>query len=146
MEWPWEKKMNAPNVSAVDSLIGALDDADPEVCCRAAAKAGRERNRAAVLPLVKLLYSRDRPGSKQIIAVAARALGEIGDLRAIQHLEEAGFAHVYGGPPTGVDYIYADGRIVSPEEEDVLMDQAIRDAEKKTLGAAGRRTIFGYAR
>lgn len=129
MEWPW-KKTTTSDTSMTDTLTRSLEDTDPEVCCRAAAQAGKERVRTAVLPLVKLLYTKGTR-SKRIITAAAKALGDIGDLRAIQHLMEASYSHSYsGGLPGSMTYA-ADGSIVEPDEQDALMDEAIEEAEQK---------------
>jgi len=112
------------------ALLKALRDSDPNVCCRAAYQARTQRLRGAVPALVELLY-RSGPDSKRVIIGAARALGDIGDLRAIQHLEEAGFAHEYSGAITGHLTYTADGEVIEPAEEDVLMDEALREAEGK---------------
>jgi HEAT repeat protein len=84
--------MTTVDAGATENLIRALRDRDLEVRCRAAEQAGTRCVRAAVPTLVELLYTTG-PGSKRLITAAARALGEIGDLRAMQHLGEAGSAH-----------------------------------------------------
>lgn len=116
--------------SSTADLIKALRDADLDVCCSAAEQARIQRLREAVPALVELLY-RSGPGSKRVITAAARALGDIGDLRAIQHLGEAGYAHEYSGAIPGFVTYTADGRSIEPAEEDVLLDEALREAEDK---------------
>jgi hypothetical protein len=115
--------------SAAD-LLKALRDIDLDVCCRAAEQASTERVLEAVQALVELLYS-SGPGSKRVITAAARALGDIGDLRAIQHLEEAGFAREYSGAIPGFLMYTADGGVIEPAEEDVLLEEALGEAEGK---------------
>jgi len=96
----------------------------------AAGQAGKRRVREAVPALVELLYS-SGPGSKVVITAVARALGDIGDLRAIQHLEEAAYAHQYEGPVSGSIAITRGGNVIEPDEQDVVMDEALREAEQK---------------
>src|SRR5438132_1826150 len=118
MEWLW-KKTKTSDASATDALIRALETADPEVCCRAAAQAGNERVHTAVLPLVKLLYAKG-PSSKRIVTAAAKALGDMSDLRALQHLMEASYAHSYSEGLPGFTTYTADGKVVEPDEQDVF--------------------------
>src|SRR5689334_8056933 len=66
-------------------LLEALGSRDTARICEAADRAGEQKLRQAVPVLVPLLYS----GNKRVIAAVAQALGEIGDLRAMQHLGEA---------------------------------------------------------
>ncbi len=109
----------------VGALIHDLRSTNPEVCRKAAELAGEQRLKAAVPALVELLYLKD----KRVIAAAARALGEIGDIRAIQHLEEAGYAQDCGVP--GFDMLTDDGEVVGVAEEGAQMEKAIREAEEK---------------
>lgn len=115
--------------SSVD-LLKALRDAELDVCCSAAEQARTLRLREAVPALIELLYGTG-PGSKRVITAAARALGDICDLRAMQHLGEAGFAREYSGAIPGFLTYTADGRVVEPAEEDVLLEEALLDAEGK---------------
>jgi hypothetical protein len=121
LEWPWGK-VKTSNTIATDGLIRTLEDRDPDVCCRAAAQAGKEHNRAAVFPLVRLLLQRGSQVSKMIITAAAWA---IGDLRAwaIPHLYEARFAHVLWRLAYGFDTgCHTEWAVVSPDDQGVLMD------------------------
>lgn len=74
-----------------EPLIRALGSSDAAECCDAARVVGQRRTRTAVPSLIELLYRRG-PDDCQIRRESARALGEIGDLRAIQHLGEAEYA------------------------------------------------------
>lgn len=116
--------------SSIDSLIKSLRQGDLNLRCKAASQAGKERVRAAVPALVELLYTTG-PGSKRLITTCARALGEIGDLRAMQHLGEAGYAHRYSGGLPGFTTYGSDGRVVPVDSDDALMDEAIHEAEHK---------------
>jgi hypothetical protein len=109
-----------------EELIRSLRHGNIEVRRKAAEQAGNQRLRDAVPALVELLYVTE-PGSKLLIVAVARALGNIGDLRAMQHLGEAGFTY---GRFFSTTY-YDDGRIEEPNEEDVLLGEAIDEAETK---------------
>jgi hypothetical protein len=111
----------------VDGIIQDLRSGDPEVCRKAADLAGQQRLKAAVPTLVELLYLKD----KRAMAAAARALGEIGDVRAIQHIEEATFGQEFVGGIPGFDTFTEDGGIVEVAEEDAVMENALREAEEK---------------
>jgi hypothetical protein len=113
--------------TSVDALIQGLRSTDSESCRRAARRAGDERCAAAVPALIEVLYRKD----KTVIAAAAQALGDIGDLRAIQHLEEAAALHEFAGGIPGFDTFTEDGRIVEVGEEDAVMEKALREAEEK---------------
>lgn len=95
MRW-FSQKEKSSDEGATAGLLHALRDRDPNVCSWAAEEARVQRLREAVPALVELLY-RTGPGSKHVITAAARALGDIGDLRAMQHLGEAGYAREYSG-------------------------------------------------
>lgn len=110
-----------------DALIQDLRSSNPEVCRKAADRAGQQRLKAAVPALVELLYLKD----KRAIAAAARALGEIGDVRAIQHLEEAAFAQEFVGGVPGLDTFTEDGGTVDVAQEDAVMERPLREAEEK---------------
>ena len=139
---PWlsgrgEKSRRDP----VGALVQDLRSANPEVCRKAAELAGEQHLKAAVPALVELLYLKD----KRVIAAAAHALGEIGDLRAVQHLGEAGYAHDCLGLVL-FRTLTATGEVVEPSEEDVLMARAVNDAENKLWhqpGAELYRTQLG---
>ncbi|MEK6410583.1 MAG: HEAT repeat domain-containing protein [Acidobacteriota bacterium] len=111
-------------------LLTALRDEELDVCYSAAEQARTQSIRDAVPALVELLY-RSGPGSKRVITAAAQALGDIGDLRAIQHLGEAAYAHEYDGPVSGSITITTHGNTIEPDNQDVLMDEALREAEQK---------------
>jgi len=111
----------------VGALIQALRSGDSESCRRAARRAGEEHCEAVVPALIELLYRKD----KAVIAAAAQALRDIGDLRAIQHLEECAYAQEFVGGIPGFDTFTEDGRIVEVAEEDALMQEALREAEDK---------------
>lgn len=75
-------------------LLQALRNPDSLICCQAAQEARKQRLRSAVPALVELLY-RSGPQNAKVRAEAARALGEIGDVRAVQHLGEAEYWEPY---------------------------------------------------
>jgi len=77
--------------SPEEHLIRSLKGSDPSICCQAARMAGQQRMRDAVPALVELLYSYNSGVRED----AARALGEIGDVRAVQHLGEAEYWEEY---------------------------------------------------
>src|ERR1039458_4756607 len=112
---------------SVGALIQALRSSDSESCRRAAQRAGDEPCEGSVPALIELLYRKD----KAVIAAAAQALGNIGDLRAIQHLEECAYAQDFAGGIPGFDTLAEDGRIVEVAEEDALMEKALREAEER---------------
>lgn len=113
--------------SSTDDLLKALRDAELDTCCSAAQQAREERVCEAVPALIELLYS-SGPGSKRVITTAARALGHIGDLRAMQHLGEAIYAREYSGAIPGFVTYTADGKVIEPAEEDVLLEEALLEA------------------
>src|ERR1039457_2998662 len=113
--------------NSVGALIQALRSGDSESSRRAARRAGEELCEAVVHDLIELLYRKD----KAVIAAAARALGDIGDLRAIQHLEECAYAQEFAGGIPGFDTFTEDGGIVEVAEEDASMEKALREAEEK---------------
>jgi hypothetical protein len=126
MGWLFGKGVKSSR-NPVDALIQDLRSSNPEVCRKAADLAGQQRLKAAVPALVELLYLKD----KRAIAAAARALGEIGDVRAIQHLEEAAFAQEFVGGIPGFDTFTEDGGTVDVAQEDAVMEKALREAEEK---------------
>jgi hypothetical protein len=128
--------MTTFDASTTENLIRALRNGDHQVRCKAAEQAGRRREHAAVPTLVELLYETG-PDSKSLITVVASALGEIGDLRAMQHLGEARYAHSYSAGLPGFKTYTADGRVIEAGEQDVLMDEAIDEAEQNLWNQPG---------
>jgi hypothetical protein len=100
-----------------------------------------QRVRAVVPTLVELLYETG-PDSKSLITAVARALGEIGDLRAMQHLGEARYAHSYSAGRPGFTTYTVGGSVVEADEQDVLMDEAIDEAEQKLWKQPGAQEYF----
>jgi hypothetical protein len=128
--------MTTFDATTTENLIRALRDGNLDVRCRAAEQAGMQRIRGVVPTLVELLYQTG-PNSKSLITAIARALGEIGDLRAMQHLGEARYAHSYSGGLPGFTSYTADGSVLEADNQDVLMDEAIDEAEQKLWKQTG---------
>lgn len=112
--------------STTEELIRALRQGNLDVRRRAAEQAGTHRIRAAVPALVELLHTTG-PDSKPLITTVARALGDIADLRAMQHLGEAGYSY---GRFHSTTY-FSDGSVMEPDEQDVSLSEAIDEAEQK---------------
>jgi HEAT repeat protein len=74
----------SPVESAVDGLIVALKDPDVDVRCQAAWALGRTRKTRAVDPLIEAMAD-----AAAVRRQAVRALGEIGDPRAVPALTAA---------------------------------------------------------
>jgi hypothetical protein len=127
--------MTTSDARTTQIVIQSLRNGDLNVRCQAAQQAGEQRIRAAVPTLVELLHETG-PDSKRLIAVVAHALGEIGDLRAMQHLGEARYAHAYSAGLPGFTTYTADGTL-DADEQDVLMDEAIEEAEQKLWKQTG---------
>jgi hypothetical protein len=108
-------------------LLEALRSRDAARICAAANRVAEQKLRHAVPLLVPLLYS----GNKRVIAAVARALGEIGDLRAMQHLGEAGCAHEFTGGTPGFVTFAEDGGVVEVADEEAAMEKAILEAQQK---------------
>ena len=124
MEWMFGKSEKGRRDSDLHEALGSRDTAR---ICEAADRAGEQKLRQAVPVLVPLLYS----GNKRVIAAVAQALGEIGDLRAMQHLGEAGYLQEFSGGVPGFETFDEGGGVVEVAEEDAAMDKAIREAEQK---------------
>lgn len=106
--------------SAVPALVAALDDADSEVR-KVTVRALIKHNRAAVEPLVAFLSAASGVGE----VGAVRALGDIGDPRALEVL----LSRTSG--PIRAEVILALGKLKDPRAEAVLL-AALRDEESQT--------------
>jgi hypothetical protein len=132
------RKGQTSSRNPIDSLIQDLRATNAEVCSQAADQAGEQRLKAAVPALVELLYCKN----KRVIAAAARALGEIGDLRAMQHLGEASYAQEFAGGAPGFETFAATGEVVEVAEDDILRDKALREAHQKLWQQPGAQSYF----
>jgi hypothetical protein len=83
-------KGKTPKEESRNNLFKALRSTEPGICLQAVELAGQQRMKDAVPALVEILYISEAAFRPVRIAVA-RALGEIGDLRALQHLGEANY-------------------------------------------------------
>jgi len=106
----WLSRRGKSSEAEDDGLLKALRDTDLNICLKAAEIARQQKRKDAVPALIELLY---KPGTlfRPLRIAVARALGEIGDLRALQHLGEANYCEPW------------------PEGEEVL--SVIQEAQSK---------------
>ena len=86
----------APAAAAQESPLISMIKADaPAVCIGGAEQAGQQRLRAAVPALIELMLHKG-PAFEDARKAAAAALGEIGDLRALNWVGEASYHELLG--------------------------------------------------
>lgn len=104
MSWLFGKGQ-ASEVEDRDRLLKALRDTNPNICLRAVEIVSQKRSKDAVPALIELLYKyKFTTDFMPVRAAVARALGDIGDLRAMQHLGEA---HYWEPWPQGEEVVSA---------------------------------------